>query len=86
MAFKPFTEILQEAEDAFRDKFDRVVRPHLEPISAEVGMEGAAQLSTAISMKRIADFICGGKDHEGTDRMDVVAYIGREIDDVIKGR
>lgn len=46
----------------------------------------ASMLSIAISMKRIADFICGGKDHEGTDRMDVVAYIGREIQDVIQGR
>jgi hypothetical protein len=59
-------------------------KPLMEPASREAFLDNMSQISMAISMKRIADFICGGKDAEGIDHMDVVSYIGREIAHVLK--
>lgn len=57
----------------------KVAKSMMEPDAQGFDLEPAAMASIAISLKRIADFLCGGKDHEGIDRMDVVAYLGREF-------
>jgi hypothetical protein len=79
--------MLQEIEKEQLDRAIRLaqaVKPLLEPAVAEAYLEDAGMLSLAISMKRIADFVCGHTDSEGLSRMDIVAYLGRELEDVAK--
>jgi hypothetical protein len=52
------------------------VRAELEPAAGRCMFDEIGPISMAISMKRIADFICGNPDRE-----DIVAYLGRELDD-----
>lgn len=65
-------------------EWEKAVKAQLEPLARETHISTAITLSTAISLKRIADFICGGKDHEGADRLDVVQYLAREAEELIK--
>lgn len=46
-------------------RLTEIVRPLLEPAVAEVHVMEAANLSLAISMKRIADEICGTTERYG---------------------
>jgi hypothetical protein len=78
------SEMMVDAQMVQFERFDDHVRPLLEDGAKTLDPEIAPLASLAISLKRIADFICGGKDSEGTERMDVVAYIGREIENVAK--
>lgn len=58
---------------------DQKIVEEMEPQVIGMPPELAALLSTAISMKRIADFVCGHRDKEGVDHCDVIQYLGREI-------
>lgn len=74
--------VLEEALDehyANEIQLAETIRPLLEPAVARADLRDAATISLAISMKRIADFICGSED-----KMDVIAYLGREMEDVAK--
>jgi hypothetical protein len=55
---------------------DSYLRAAMEPEVQGLPLTVAPEISVAISMKRIADFICGSPD-----RADIVAYLGRELDD-----
>lgn len=59
---------------------DQRIVSDMEPQVLGLPPDIAAAMSTAISLKRIADFLCGHKDKEGIDHMDFVQYIGREIE------
>lgn len=63
---------------AFRDQ-DVVER--MEPAAVGRPPEYAAQISIAISLKRIADFVCGATDE--TPTLDLVQYFGRELRDAL---
>lgn len=63
---------------AFRDQ-DVVER--MEPAAAGRPPEFAAQVSIAISLKRIADFVCGASGD--TPTLDIVQYLGREMRDAL---
>jgi hypothetical protein len=60
---------------------DDVIKAELEPEARPLTLhiEKVAQVSLAISMKRIADFLCGHCDREGIDHLDFVQYLGREL-------
>lgn len=50
------------------------LRDEMEPAVKDLSLQIAPEISIAISMKRIADFICGS-----SNRLDVVQYLHQEI-------
>lgn len=72
--------ILEEIDEAQRSREQRVYeacKPLMEPAAREAFLEQMPQLSIAISLKRIADFVCGASDE--TPTLDIVQYLGREF-------
>jgi hypothetical protein len=69
-------ELIEQQEQRQHAAFVAAL-PLMETEAAGCGaVDTVAAVSLAISMKRIADFICGNPD-----RADIVAYLGRELDD-----
>lgn len=56
---------------------DQEIREHLEPEVKGMPMSIATDISRAISMKRIADFICGGPRNS-----DMVDYLARRVSEL----
>lgn len=76
--------VLEEIEQEQLERMHRVyqaTKPLMEPAAREAFLEQMPQLSIAISLKRIADFVCGAGDEAPT--LDIVQYLGREMRDAL---
>lgn len=68
---------LEDKQAARRRLLLDVMRADLEPQAREAMLEEIGPLSMAISMKRIADFICGSPSNS-----DAVDYLARRISEL----